>query len=216
MTRWYTEKKKEHFYQEAKRVGYRARSAFKLQQIQRRFHLIPKDGIIVDLGAAPGGWSQVAKELVGDKGLVIGADLSTIRPLEGVLFIQGDVTKPETIQQIMQEMHGKKADVVLSDMSPDISGNYSVDQARSAWLCYCALNAALQILRPGGHFLCKIFEGEDTKTFFEKVKRHFMIVKSFSPEASRKSSSEVYIVAKSFKKLYKDNGILVGQTDTRV
>lgn len=216
MTRWYTEKKKEHFYQEAKRVGYRARSAFKLQQIQHRFHLIPKDGIIVDLGAAPGGWSQVAKELVGDKGLVIGADLSTIRPLEGVLFIQGDVTKPETIQQIMQEMHGKKADVVLSDMSPDISGNYSVDQARSAWLCYCALNAALQILRPGGHFLCKIFEGEDTKTFFEKVKRHFMIVKSFSPEASRKSSSEVYIVAKSFKKLYKDNGILVGQTDTRV
>lgn len=216
MTRWYTEKKKEHFYQEAKRVGYRARSAFKLQQIQRRFHLIPKDGIIVDLGAAPGGWSQVAKELVGDKGLVIGADLSTIRPLEGVLFIQGDVTKPETIQQIMQEMHGKKADVVLSDMSPDISGNYSVDQARSAWLCDCALNAALQILRPGGHFLCKIFEGEDTKTFFEKVKRHFMIVKSFSPEASRKSSSEVYIVAKSFKKLYKDNGILVGQTDTRV
>lgn len=216
MTRWYTEKKKEHFYQEAKRVGYRARSAFKLQQIQHRFHLIPKDGIIVDLGAAPGGWSQVAKELVGDKGLVIGADLSSIRPLEGVLFIQGDVTKPETIQQIMQEMQGKKADVVLSDMSPDISGNYSVDQARSAWLCDCALNAAQQILRPGGHFLCKIFEGEDTKTFFEKVKRHFMIVKSFSPEASRKSSSEVYIVAKSFKKLYKDNGILVGQTDTRV
>lgn len=216
MTRWYTEKKKEHFYQEAKRVGYRARSAFKLQQIQHRFHLIPKDGIIVDLGAAPGGWSQVAKELVGDKGLVIGADLSTIRPLEGVLFIQGDVTKPETIQQMMQEMQGKKADVVLSDMSPDISGNYSVDQARSAWLCDCALNAAQQILRPGGHFLCKIFEGEDTKSFIENVKRHFMIVKTFSPEASRKSSSEVYIVAKSFKKLYKDNGILVGQTDTRV
>ncbi len=216
MTRWYTEKKKEHFYQEAKRVGYRARSAFKLQQIQRRFHLIPKDGIVVDLGAAPGGWSQIAKELVGPHGHVIGADLSNIRPLEGVIFIQGDVTKHETIQQIMQEMQGNKADVALSDMSPDISGNYSVDQARSAWLCDCALNVALQILRPGGHFLCKIFEGEDTKTFIEKVKRHFMIVKTFSPEASRKSSSEVYIVAKSFKKLYKDNGILVGQTDTRV
>lgn len=209
MTRWYTEKKKEHFYQEAKRVGYRARSAFKLQQIQRRFHLIPPDGVVVDLGAAPGGWSQVAKELVGDKGLVIGADLSTIRPLEGVLFIQGDVTKPETIQQIMQEMQSKKVDVVLSDMSPDISGNYSVDQARSAWLCDCAFNVATQILRPGGHFLCKIFEGEDTKSFIEKVKPHFTIVKLFSPEASRKSSSEVYIVAKSFKKLYKDNGISV-------
>lgn len=216
MTRWYTEKKKEHFYQEAKRVGYRARSAFKLQQIQRRFHLIPKDGIIVDLGAAPGGWSQVAKELVGPQGLVIGADLSTIRPLDDVIFIQGDITKPETIQQIKETMHGKKADVVLSDMSPDISGNYSIDQARSAWLCHHALKVAEQILRPGGHFLCKIFEGEDTKSFIEKVKRHFMVVKTFSPEASRKSSSEVYIVAKSLKKLYKDSGISVGQTDTRV
>lgn len=210
MTRWYTEKKKEHFYQEAKRVGYRARSAFKLQQIQRRFHLIPKDGVIVDLGAAPGGWSQVAKEIVGEKGLVIGADLSSIRPLEGVIFIQGDVTKPETIQKMNQAMNGRKADVVLSDMSPDISGNYSVDQARSAWLCDCALHVALQILQPGGQFLCKIFEGEDTKTFLEKVKRHFSVVKTFSPEASRKSSSEVYIVAKSFKKLYKDTGISYG------
>ncbi len=209
MTRWYKEKKKEHFYQEAKRVGYRARSAFKLQQIQRRFHLIPQNGLVVDLGAAPGGWSQVAKELVGGNGCVIGADLSSIRPLEGVLFIQGDVTKPETIQQIMQGMQDKKADVVLSDMSPDISGNYSVDQARSAWLCDTAFNVATQILRPGGHFLCKIFEGEDTKSFIETVKPHFTIVKIFSPEASRKSSSEVYIVAKSFKKLYKDTGISV-------
>lgn len=210
MTRWYTEKKKEHFYQEAKRVGYRARSAFKLQQIQRRFHLIQKDDIIIDLGAAPGGWSQVAKDLVGKNGTVIGADLSAIKPLDDVFFIQGDITKPETIEQIMQTMKGKKADVVLSDMSPDISGNYSVDQARSAWLCGTALHIATQILRPGGHFLCKIFEGEDTKSFREKVKEQFIVVKTFSPEASRKSSSEVYIVAKSFKKLYKVSGISFG------
>ena len=199
MTRWYIEKKKEHFYKEAKRVGYRARSAFKLQQIQDRFHLIPKDGIVVDLGAAPGGWSQVAKELVGTDGVVIGVDLSTIKPFEGILFLQGDVTKTETLEQIKDLMNGRNADVVLSDMSPDISGNYSVDQARSAWLCDCALHVVNDILRADGHFICKIFEGEDTKAFIKKVKHQFMVVKTFSPEASRKSSSEVYIIAKSFK-----------------
>jgi 23S rRNA (uridine2552-2'-O)-methyltransferase len=199
MTRWYTEKKKEHFYQEAKRVGYRARSAFKLEQIQKKFHLIPKDGFVVDLGAAPGGWSQVAKELVGPQGRVIGVDLSSIKPIDDVLFLQGDVTKSETLAQIKDLMDGKNPDVILSDMSPDISGNYSVDQARSAWLCECALHAATQLLPPGGHFLCKIFEGEDTKAFMDKVKHQFMVVKTFSPEASRKSSSEVYIIAKSFK-----------------
>jgi 23S rRNA (uridine2552-2'-O)-methyltransferase len=216
MTRWYTEKKKEHFYKEAKRTGYRARSAFKLQQIQSRFHLIPKNGIVIDLGAAPGGWSQVAKELVGEQGVVIGADLSSIKPLENIQFIQGDITKSETVEQIKDLMNGRSADVVLSDMSPDISGNYSVDQARSAWLCECALHTVQKVLRPGGHFICKIFEGEDTKSFIEKVKQQFMVVKTFSPEASRKSSSEVYILAKSFKKPYKTNDESFEQTNKRV
>jgi 23S rRNA (uridine2552-2'-O)-methyltransferase len=216
MTRWYTEKKKEHLYKEAKRIGYRARSAFKLQQIQNRFHLIPKNGIVIDLGAAPGGWSQVAKELVGEQGVVIGADLSSIKPLENIQFIQGDITKSETIEKIKDLMNGKSADVVLSDMSPDISGNYSVDQARSAWLCECALKVVQQMLRPGGHFICKIFEGADTKSFIKKVKQQFTVVKTFSPEASRKSSSEVYILAKSFKKPYKTNDESFEQTNKRV
>lgn len=201
MTRWYREKKREHFYKEAKRVGYRARSAFKLQQIQQRYHVIPKNATVVDLGAAPGGWSQIATELVGEEGSVIAADLSSIKPLQNVRFVQGDVTQPETVAQIKQLMDTKKADVVLSDMSPDISGNYSVDQARSAYLCECALDTASQILRPGGNFVCKIFEGEDTKGFLEKVKRRFSLVKTFSPEATRKSSSEVYIIAKTYKKI---------------
>jgi 23S rRNA (uridine2552-2'-O)-methyltransferase len=127
-------------------------------------------------------------------------DLSSIQPLEGVQFLQGDLTKPETIGHIKEVMNGKQADTVLSDMSPDISGCYSVDQARSAWLCECALTAAEQILRPGGNFICKIFEGQDTKAFIDTVKQKFTVVKTFSPEASRKSSSEVYIIAKSFKK----------------
>ena len=203
MTRWYTEKKKEHFYKEAKRTGYRARSAFKLQQIQLRFNLIPRNGIVVDLGAAPGGWSQVAKEIVGEQGIVIGVDLSSIQPLENVQFIQGDITQTETVEHIKNLMSSREADSVLSDMSPDISGCYSVDQARSAWLCECALHVAEQILKPGGHFICKIFEGEDTKKFIMKVKQRFTVVKTFSPEASRKSSSEIYIIGKSFKKSYK-------------
>jgi 23S rRNA (uridine2552-2'-O)-methyltransferase len=207
MTRWYTEKKKEHFYKQAKQVGYRARSAFKLQQIQNRFHLIPNNGIVLDLGAAPGGWCQVAKELVGTQGIVIGVDLSSIKPIDDVKFLQGDVTKTETLEQIKDLMNGKNADVILSDMSPDISGNYSVDQARSAWLCESALHVVTQLLQPGGHFICKIFEGEDTKAFIEKVKQHFMVVKTFSPEATRKSSSEVYIIAKSFKKPYKKEDV---------
>jgi len=203
MTRWYTEKKKEHFYKEAKKTGYRARSAFKLLQIQLRFKVIPKNGIVVDLGAAPGGWSQVAKEIVGEQGIVIGVDLSSIQPLENVQFIQGDITQTETVERIKNLMNNRRADSVLSDMSPDISGCYSVDQARSAWLCEYALHVANQILKPDGHFICKIFEGEDTKKFIEKVKYRFSVVKTFSPEASRKSSSEIYIIGKSFKKSYK-------------
>jgi 23S rRNA (uridine2552-2'-O)-methyltransferase len=202
MTRWYKEKKREHFYNEAKRVGYRARSAFKLQQIQARFHVIPKDGIIIDLGAAPGGWSQVAKELVGEHGVVIGADLSSIKPLSGIQFIQGDITQADTVERIRELIDNRKVDVVMSDMSPDISGNYSVDQARSAWLSDCALNTTDQLLKRGGHFVCKIFEGEDTKEFIQKVRQRFEKVKLFSPEASRKSSSEIYVIAKSYKTMW--------------
>lgn len=199
MTRWYTEKKREHFYKEAKRVGYRARSSFKLQQIQQRFHILSKSAVVVDLGAAPGGWSQVTKEFVGEQGTVIAVDISAMKPLEGVQCLQGDLTKAETIERIKELMNSRQADVVLSDMSPDISGNYSVDQARSAWLCECALGAAEQLLKPNGHFICKIFEGEDTKEFLEKVRQRFTVVKIFAPEASRKSSSEVYIIAKSYQ-----------------
>jgi len=200
MTRWYIEKKSEHFYKEAKRVGYRARSAFKLQQIQKKFNIFSKKDFVIDLGAAPGGWSQVAKELVGEYGSVIGIDILPIKPLLGVHLIQGDITEEETGEEINQQMNNKKADVVISDMSPDITGNYSVDQARSMWLCEKALGTSETMLKPGGHFICKIFEGQDTQKFVTKVKQHFNMVKKFSPTASRKSSSEIYLIAKSLKR----------------
>lgn len=201
MTRWYREKKREHYYKEAKRLGYRARSAFKLKQIQKRFDVFSKEDIVIDLGAAPGGWSQTAKEFVGKQGIVIGADILQIKPLDNVQFIQGDITDNGTLEEIKQILNDAKADVVLSDMSPDVSGNYSVDQARSLWLCERALDVAEQVLHPGGTFICKIFEGADTKEFIEKVKHRFSSVRTFAPDASRKSSSEIYIIAKSLKNI---------------
>jgi 23S rRNA (uridine2552-2'-O)-methyltransferase len=198
MTRWYTEKKKEHFYKEAKRVGYRARSSFKLLQIQSRYNVIKKGDTVIDLGAAPGGWSQVAKELVEDQGVVIGIDLSSIDRIPGVTFLQGDMTKESSLKDLENALIGKKADVVISDMSPDISGNYSVDHARSVYLSMQALKTAETLLRPGGNFVCKVFSGEDLEDFIKMVKERFQVVKRHSPPATRKSSSEIYIIAKLF------------------
>ena len=196
MTRWYREKKKEHFYKEAKKVGYRARSAFKLKQIQNKFKIIQKGDLVLDFGAAPGGWSQVAKELVGEQGIVIGVDLSPIESLDGVTFLQGDLTTESTMIEIIEIMGDNKADVILSDMSPDISGNYSVDHARSIYLCEQALAASETLLKNGGNFVCKAFDGENLKEFVNKTNKLFKFVKQFSPDASRKSSSEVYIIAR--------------------
>ena len=198
MTRWYKEKKKEHFYKKAKKEGYRARSAYKLLQIQNRFHLIHPGDCVVDLGAAPGGWSQVAHKLVQPDGFVVGVDLSSIRPYEGVFFIQGDMTKDETIDAIIAVLEDRPVSVVISDMSPDISGNYSIDHARSIYLCSQALKTAQRMLKNNGSFVCKIFMGDMFQEFISEVKESFNQVKQFSPNASRKSSSEQYIIARSF------------------
>ena len=154
MSRWYIEKKKEHFYNEAKRVGYRARSAFKLKQIQNKFKILKEGDMIIDIGAAPGGWSQVAKEIVGENGIVIGIDLSPIKPISGVIFLQGDMTHKTSLTEILKLIDKEKADVVLSDMSPDISGNYSIDHAQSIYLSEKAFITAESILKPNGNFIC--------------------------------------------------------------
>ena len=200
MTRWYTEKKREHYYKQAKQTGYRARSAFKLLQINNKFNIIKKDDVVIDLGAAPGGWSQVAKQIVGENGTVVGIDLSSIKAIEGIIFLRGDMTQEESITRLRQVIGDREVDVIISDMSPNISGNYSVDQARSVFLCEQALKTANILLKKNGNFICKIFEGEDLKDILEKIKSMFITVKQFNPPASRKTSSEVYIIAKSFIK----------------
>jgi 23S rRNA (uridine2552-2'-O)-methyltransferase len=200
MTRWYSEKKKEHFYNEAKQAGYRARSAYKLKQIQEKFEILKEGSFVVDLGAAPGGWSQVAKEIVGEKGTVIGMDLSPIQPIKGITFLQGDMTKEASLEELITIIGDKKANVVLSDMSPDISGNYSVDHARSIYLGEQALITTETLLKSGGNFLCKVFSGEDLQDFIKKVNERFRTVKQYSPPASRKTSSEIYVIAKFLHK----------------
>ena len=199
MTRWYKEKKKEHFYKKAKKEGFRARSAYKLLQIQKKFRLIHSGDIVVDLGAAPGGWSQVAHSLVQPNGLVVGVDLSKITSFEDVIFLQGDMTKDETIKSILNAVDFEPVSVVLSDMAPDISGNYSMDHARSIHLANQALKTAQQVLAKNGSFVCKVFMGDMIQEFRSNVEESFQKVKQFSPKASRKSSSEQYIIAQSYK-----------------
>ena len=203
-TRWYQEKKREHYYRQAKKSGYRARSAYKLKQIQKKFDILKDGDVVVDLGAAPGGWSQVAKELIGDSGVIVGIDLLPIAPLKGVSFLKGDVTEDSSIEKIKDIIGSNKVDVVISDISPNISGNYSVDQARSIFLCQQAFKTVQILLKEGGTFVCKVFEGEDLKDFVNVVKKEFRIVKHFTPPASRKSSSEIYIIAK-----YKKNSKVI-------
>lgn len=200
-TRWFQDRQREAYYRKAKKEGYRARSAYKIQQIHERFTVVRNGECVVDLGAAPGGWSQMLVELVGAKGLVVGVDLQRIRPIPGAKFLQGDFTKRETqerLEKILAESGHKAVDAVVSDMAPDMSGNYELDQVRSVQLCEIALAFADKHLRKGGAFVCKVFEGADFPPFREMVKARFKRVAQFHPPASRKSSSEVYLVGKHY------------------
>ena len=180
------------FQRRARREGYRSRSVYKLMDIQKRSKIFRKDDTVLDLGAAPGGWSQIALEYIGEDGKLIGVDLQHILPLKGAQFLQGDIREPETRKEL--EKLVPKADVVLSDMSPNLSGNYSVDQARSVELASFALEIASK--RKANSFVVKVFEGSDFQDFRKAVIDEFGSVRTLSPEASRKQSSEVYLIAK--------------------
>lgn len=180
------------FQRRARREGYRARSAYKLMDIQRKSKIFKEGYLVLDLGAAPGGWSQIALEHIGEQGKLIGIDLQHILPLKGAQFIQGDLREDEIRQEL--EYIAPKADVVISDMSPNLSGNYSVDQARSVELSSLALEIAAE--RKAKFFVCKVFEGADFQEFRKSVLDEFGSVRTLSPEASRKQSSEVYLIAK--------------------
>jgi 23S rRNA (uridine2552-2'-O)-methyltransferase len=196
--RWVRQRRDDAYWKKAKREGYRSRAAYKLQQIQGRYRVLQRGDRVVDLGCAPGGWTQAALEVVGERGAVVGVDLDRVRPLEGAAFIRGDMRKAETLEDVRRALGGP-ADAVLSDMSPNISGMYGVDQARSVVLARMALQAARSLLRPGGTFCAKVFEGEDFAPFLKEVRASFAFVKVHAPAASRKESSEVYVVARRFR-----------------
>ncbi|OPY34442.1 MAG: Ribosomal RNA large subunit methyltransferase E [Methanomassiliicoccales archaeon PtaU1.Bin124] len=196
---WLAARRHDHYYRLAKQLDYRSRASFKLIQIDDKFKLLKPGSLVVDLGAAPGGWLQVAAERVGGRGKVIGVDLQSIEPIEGTMVetIRGDIRKPETIEKLLYLANGK-VDVVLSDMSPNISGSYSTDHARSVELCEHALNFAKKTLVEGGSIVMKIFEGDMMKEFMKEIKANFEEVKLYGPKASRSSSSEIYIIGKGF------------------
>lgn len=179
--------------------GYRARAAYKLIELNDKDKLIRPGALVVDLGSAPGSWSQIAGRLVGVKGRVVASDILPMDSLEHVDFIQGDFTEEAVFDQIMEKLGERKADVVISDMAPNISGVDAVDQASSMYLVELALNMARRVLKPKGDFVAKVFQGEGSDEYIKEVKISFEKVLIRKPAASRPRSREVYVVGKGFK-----------------
>lgn len=195
--RWVQERKHEHYYKLAKKLHYRSRASFKLMQIDDRFNIFREGDSVVDLGASPGGWLQVAKERVGENGKVVGVDLRYIRPIDGVTTIIGDITEDNTMRELIEKFGGK-ADVVLSDMAPNIGGNYSTDHARSVDLGMYAVAVCDRVLKKEGKMVAKVFMGDMMDSLIKELESRFRSVKIHSPPASRETSSEVYIISKGF------------------
>jgi 23S rRNA (uridine2552-2'-O)-methyltransferase len=196
--RWRQRQERDIYVEQAGRGGWRSRAVFKLEQIQAKERLLRAGTVCVDLGSAPGSWSQLAARLVGPSGRVIAVDLLPMEPLTGVEFLQGDFTAPETFEALRNLVGAKPIDLVMSDMAPNISGNRVMDQPRSMALLDEALLFAREVLRPGGDFLVKAFQGEGIDAFTRELKGHFRTVKTLKPKASRPESREIYLLARSF------------------
>lgn len=197
--RWLQEHFSDPYVKQAQQEGYRSRAVFKLLEIQERDHLFKPGMIIVDLGAAPGGWSQLLAKLIKAQGKIIALDLLPIDPIENVQFIQGDFTEEAILQQLLTHLAGARPDWVISDMAPNMSGNESVDIPRSMFLAELALDFALRVLKPSGGFLVKVFQGEGFDKLLTELKRRFKAVVIRKPKASRGRSREMYLLAKEMK-----------------
>ncbi|MBI4517134.1 MAG: RlmE family RNA methyltransferase [Deltaproteobacteria bacterium] len=192
-------RRKDSFYTRAKAAGYRSRAAYKLIELDQRFRLLRPGDRVVDLGAWPGGWLQVAAQRVSARGRVVGVDLKPIDPLAPpVVCLTGDLRKVETLA-LIRERCGGAADVVLSDMAPQLSGVREADRARAAELVEIALAAAEAVLRPDGRLLVKLFQGEETAGWLLRLRQRFSSVKATRPEATRSGSAELYVVALGFR-----------------
>ena len=187
------------YVKQAQRDGYRSRSSYKLIQLNERDHLIRPGMLIVDLGSAPGGWSQVATRLAGEKGRVVATDILPMDPLKNVDFIQGDFTEESVLNQVLETLGGHQPSLIICDIAPNISGIDSADQASSMYLVELALDFVRQALEPKGDFVAKVFQGAGSDAYIKDVRSSFDKVFVRKPAASRPRSREVYLVAKGFK-----------------
>ena len=196
---WLKEHHDDIFVQRAQKEGYRSRAVYKLMEINDKDQVLRRGMSVLDLGSAPGGWSQVAAKLVGEAGRVVASDILLMDALPDVVFVQGDFTEQETYDRIVASLNDKPLDVVLSDMAPNMSGMPEVDQPRSMYLVELATELAERALAPGGAFITKVFQGEGFEPWFRKIRDRFDRVTTRKPAASRPRSREVYIVASGFK-----------------
>ena len=196
---WLDEHFKDHYVQRSQKDGYRSRAAYKLLEIQAKDKLIKPGMAVVDLGAAPGGWTQVAASLVGDKGVVVASDILEMDSVAGVRFVQGDFREATVYQQLVDALNDRPVDLVISDMAPNMSGMRSVDQPKALYLVELALDMALNVLAPGGSLLVKVFQGEGFMEYRQRLQQHFTALLTRKPESSRARSKELYLLAKGFK-----------------
>jgi len=196
---WLEEHFKDKYVQQSQQDGYRSRACYKLLELNKKDKLIKKNMTVIDLGSAPGGWSQVAAELVGDNGTVIASDILPMDGIAGVQFVQGDFTEDSVFEEIMNAMQGFKAGLVISDMAPNMSGMAEVDQPRAMYLVELALDMAVNTLEVGGGFVAKVFQGEGFDALLAETRKNFTRVVTRKPDASRARSREVYWVATGFK-----------------
>ncbi|MGD8912235.1 MAG: 23S rRNA (uridine(2552)-2'-O)-methyltransferase RlmE [Candidatus Thiodiazotropha sp.] len=202
---WLDRHFKDEYVKQAQKAGYRSRAAFKLLEIQKKDKIFKPGMSVVDLGAAPGGWCQVARELVGDKGRIVAMDILPMDPIAGVEFIQGDFREAYPLEALEKSLNGEAVDLVISDMAPNVTGINSVDQPRAIYLCELALDFAREVLKPGGSFVVKVFQGEGFDAYLKALRREFKRVVSRKPSSSRAKSREVYLVAGNFKMVYRTN-----------
>jgi 23S rRNA (uridine2552-2'-O)-methyltransferase len=198
-SQWLQRHVNDPWVQQAQKEGYRSRSAYKLIQLNERDRFLHPNTLVVDLGSAPGGWSQVAGRIVGRKGRVVATDILPMDSLPNVEFIQGDFTEQSVLDQVIAALGGHKPDVILCDIAPNISGIDSADQARSMYLVELALDMVRRTLKSGGTFVVKVFQGVGSEEYLRDVRRSFGKVSIRKPEASRPRSREVYFVARDFK-----------------
>ena len=206
MNQWNKERKNEEYYKKAKQQDYRSRASFKLLQLNRKYKIIKKGDSVVDLGAAPGGWSQVALEATGEDGLVVAVDLNRIKsfPEENFWSIKGDFTQEETLEEIKRTLQGK-AQVIISDAAPKLSGIKDLDQIRSIDLARTVLQISDSILKYKGNIIMKVFQGEGYPELLKEVKQNFQTVRTTKPPSSRKKSGEMYVVGRGFRRAGRQN-----------